>query len=107
MNRFLRTAYSTTLVYLYLTLFVVTFSGVSMPFPAFSCLYFGLLVCLLPGILRKLEGLEVLFTLLGAVTAGISSDRPRALPRKPLGAASCRDRRGSGLSSDPQAQNDT
>ena len=71
MNRFLRTAYSTTLVYLYLTLFVVTFSGVSMPFPAFSCLYFGLLICLLPGILRKLEGLEVLFTLLGAVTAGL------------------------------------
>lgn len=69
MNRFFRTAFSVTLICLCLTLFTVLLSGVGMPFPAFSCLYFGLLTALLPGAVRKLSGREVLFYLLGTVTA--------------------------------------
>ncbi len=69
MNRFFRTAFSATLVCLYLTLFTVLFTGIRMPFPAFSCLYFGLLIALLPAAVRKLSGREPLFYLLGAVTA--------------------------------------
>lgn len=69
MNRFFRTAYSSTLVYLGLTLFTVLFTGVRMPFPAFSCLYFGLLLALLPAASRKLAGKEGLFYGLGALTA--------------------------------------
>ena len=69
MNRFFRTAYSTTLIYLCLTLFTVLGTGVRMPFPAFSCLYFGLLICLLPGVSRKLAGKEKLFYLIGAILA--------------------------------------
>ena len=61
MNRFFRTAYATTLVYLLLTLFAVLIARVGMPFPAFSCLYFGLLLCLLPGALPHLNGKERLF----------------------------------------------
>ena len=45
MNRFFRTAYATTLVYLLLTLVAVLIARVGMPFLAFSCLYFGLLLC--------------------------------------------------------------
>ena len=69
MNRFFRTAYSATLVYLCLTLFGVLFTGVGMPFPAFSCLYFGLLLFLLPDISQKLIGKELLFSVIGTVTA--------------------------------------
>ena len=69
MNRFFRTAYSSALVYLCLALFAVLLTGVRMPFPAFSCLYFGLLLCLLPGVSRRLAGKEGLFYALGALTA--------------------------------------
>ena len=71
MNRFFRTAYSTTLVYLCLTLFVVLVSKVRMPFPAFSCLYFGLLICLLPGVTKKLAGKEKLFYAAGALASAL------------------------------------
>ena len=66
MNRFFRTAFSTTLVCLLLTLLTVLATGVRMPFPAFSCLYFGLLISLLPRASRNLAGKELLFYLLGA-----------------------------------------
>ena len=69
MNRFFRTAYATTLVYLCLTLFGVLVTGVKMPFPAFSCLYFALLFCLLPVISQRLNGKARLFYVIGAVTA--------------------------------------
>ena len=69
MNRFFRTAYASTLTCLCLTLFGVLVSGVKMPFPAFSCLYFGLLLFLLPGASHKLAGKERLFYLIGTVTA--------------------------------------
>ena len=69
MNRFFRTAFSTTLVYLYLTLFTVLITGVRMPFPAFSCLYLGLLLALLPGVHRKQSGKKLLLYLMGAMTA--------------------------------------
>ena len=71
MNRFFRTAYYTTLVYLCLAFFGVLISRTGMPFPAFSCLYFGLLLCLLPGVSRRLSGKEALFYVLGAVTAAL------------------------------------
>ena len=83
MNRFFRTAYSTTLVYLALTLLIVSFTGVKMPFPAFSFLYFGLLLCLLPGVLRQLRGREFLFYLIGAVTAALGF-LPLALSHCPI-----------------------
>lgn len=69
MNRFFRTAYSTTLIYLIITFVLVTVTGVSMPFPSFLCLYFSLLVFLLPGAVHRLEDLRVLFGVLGAVVA--------------------------------------
>ena len=71
MNRFFRTAYYTTLFYLCLAFFGTLISSVGMPFLAFSCLYFGLLFCLLPGMLRKLSGKEALFYVLGALTAAL------------------------------------
>ncbi|MBQ5991636.1 MAG: DUF4129 domain-containing protein [Clostridia bacterium] len=69
MNRFFRTAYATTLVCLCLTLLAVLITGVAMPFLSFSCLYFGLLLALLPAAIRKLSGKETLFALLGVLTA--------------------------------------
>ena len=69
MNRFFRTAYSTTLTYLYLTLLTVSITGIGMPFLSFSCLFFGLLVFLLPSVVRKLQGREVLCGILGALIA--------------------------------------
>ena len=69
MNRFLRTAYASTLAYLCLALLPALITGVAMPFAAFSCLYFGLLLTLLPAASKKLAGKEPLFTLLGAVVA--------------------------------------
>ena len=69
MNRFFRTVYSATLVYLCLALFGVLITGIRMPFPAFSCLYFGLLLFLLPGISQRLIGKERLCHVIGAVTA--------------------------------------
>ena len=83
MNRFLRTAYSTTLVYLCLTLFGVLMTRAGMPFPAFSCLYFGLLLCLLPGIVKKLAGKERLFCVIGAAAA-LLGFIPIALLRCPV-----------------------
>ena len=69
MNRFFRTAYSTALLFFFLTLFAVVICGARMPFPAFSCLFFGLLVFLMPGFARRLEGREIPFMILGAVIA--------------------------------------
>ena len=69
MNRFFRTAYATTFVYLCLSLFGVLITRAKMPFPAFSSLYFALLLCLLPGISQRLRGKEPLFYLIGALTA--------------------------------------
>ncbi|MBQ6077208.1 MAG: hypothetical protein IJK88_03795 [Clostridia bacterium] len=69
MTRFFRTAFSVSLVSLLLTLVSGVATGVHMPFTAFSCLLFGLLVFLLPQSVPKLEGKETLFALLGAATA--------------------------------------
>ena len=69
MNRFFRTAYATTLVYLCTSLFAVLITGVQMPFPAFSCLYLGLLLGLLPAAAPKLSGKEPVFACIGAATA--------------------------------------
>lgn len=69
MNRFFRTAFSTTLVYLCLTLFGILIARARMPFLAFSCLYLGLLFSLLPGVSERLEGKELLCVVIGAVTA--------------------------------------
>lgn len=69
MNRFFRTAYAATLAYLCMTLFAVLITGVNMPFPAFSCLYIGLLLALLPEISPKQAGREPLFILIGAAAA--------------------------------------
>ncbi len=82
MNRFFRTAYAASLVYLCLTLLVVLITGVSMPFPAFSCLYFGLLLYLLPGAFPRLAGRERMFRILGAATA-VLGFLPLALWRCP------------------------
>lgn len=69
MNRFLRTAYSTTFVYLFLALIAVLVTGVELPLAAFLCLYGGLLLALLPSATPKLHGRETLFMLLGALSA--------------------------------------
>ncbi|MBR5095123.1 MAG: DUF4129 domain-containing protein [Oscillospiraceae bacterium] len=69
MNRFFRTAFSTTLVYLCLTLFGVLIARARMPFLAFFCLYLGLLLSLLPGVSGRLAGKERLCMAIGAVTA--------------------------------------
>ncbi len=83
MNRFFRTAYSTTLVYLCLTLFGVLITSVKIPFLAFSCLYFGLLIFLLPGMSQRLIGKERLFYVAGAMTA-VLGFLPIALWRCPM-----------------------
>ena len=83
MNHFFRTAYSTTLVYLCLTLFGVLSTGLSMPFLAFSCLYFGLLLFLLPDMSQRLTGKGRLFHLTGAMTAMLGF-LPIALWRCPM-----------------------
>lgn len=69
MNRFFRTAYASTLAYLILALFAGLITGTAMPFPAFSCLYFGLLLALLPAASQRLSEKELPFALLGAITA--------------------------------------
>ncbi|MBR6006864.1 MAG: hypothetical protein IK064_04490, partial [Clostridia bacterium] len=69
MNRFFRTAFSSTLVYMLMVLIAVVPTGISLPFLSFSCLYLGLLVFMLPVISRKLAGKELLFAVLGAVLA--------------------------------------
>ncbi len=69
MNRFFRTAYSATLIYLGLSMLVALITGVGMPFPAFSCLYIGLLIALLPLFVQKTQGGEKLFLLLGFAVA--------------------------------------
>lgn len=69
MNRFLRTAYSTTLVYLVLALIASLATGAGMPFLSFLCLYFGLLVGLLPCAAPKLRGKEGLLGALGVLLA--------------------------------------
>ena len=69
MNRFFRTAYAAAFVYLFLALIAGLATGVGMPFPAFLCLYFGLLLALLPNALPKLRGREPLFLALGVLMA--------------------------------------
>lgn len=69
MNRFFRTAYASTLVYLILALLASLITGAAMPFLTFSCLYFGLLLALLPAASQRLSGKELPFALLGAVAA--------------------------------------
>lgn len=69
MNRFLRTAYWTSFVYLLPALIVALATGRGMPFPAFVCLYFGLLVGLLPVAAPKLSRAKTAFALLGALIA--------------------------------------
>ena len=71
MNRFFRTAYATTAAYLCLALAGVLITGAALPFPAFSCLYFGLLLFLLPGISQRMTGKEKLFQGLGVLTAAL------------------------------------
>lgn len=83
MNRFFRTAYASTVAYLILALIAALITGVPVPFPAFSCLYFGLLVTLLPAATHKLSGKERLFVPLGALTA-LLGFVPLALWRCPL-----------------------
>ncbi len=48
MNRFFRTAYATTLVFILATIIVVSLTGVSISPLSFGCLYIGLFVFLLP-----------------------------------------------------------
>ena len=72
MNRFFRTAYAMTLAYLFATILAVLITGVKVPFAAFSCLYFGLLIALLPAASQKLSGKEPLFGCIGAAVALIS-----------------------------------
>jgi|GEM_PF-2569908 len=69
MNRFLRTAYATTFVYLFLSLFAALMTGVGMPFSAPLCLYFGLLLILLPGAMPALRDKGTLLRLLGVLLA--------------------------------------
>ena len=83
MNRFFRTAYALALAYLCLALFGVLITGVQMPFLAFSFLYFGLLVFLLPGMSQKLTGKERLFYGISAVLAMLGF-LPIALWRCPM-----------------------
>ena len=83
MNRFFRTAYAATLVYLCLAFSVALITGIGMPFPAFSCLYFGLMLFLMPGISYSPAGQRPLFYLIGAVTA-FSGFLPIAIARCPL-----------------------
>ena len=83
MNRFFRTAYATTLAYLGATMAAVLITGVKVPFPAFSCLYFGLLLALLPAASQKLSGKEPLFACIGAAVA-LLGFLPIALRHCPL-----------------------
>ena len=83
MNRLLRTAYSTTLAYLFIAIIPALAAGTGMPFPAFVCLYFGVLVFLLPHAAPKLAGKEALFKLLGVLLALIGFV-PILLYRRPL-----------------------
>lgn len=65
MNRFLRTAYSATLVYLFLALIAALITGVGMPFSSYLCVYFGLLSALLPYAAPKASNRGALLTVLG------------------------------------------
>ena len=67
MNRVLRTEYSSSFAYLFLALIPALATGVGMPLPAFLCLYFGLLLFLLPCAVPKLSGREALFAFLGVL----------------------------------------
>jgi len=69
MNRFLRTAYSAIYAYLWLTLLVVTVTRTDMPFPAFLCLFFGLLTALVPDIFDTGQGIKALWAVLGGLLA--------------------------------------
>ncbi|MBO4848957.1 MAG: DUF4129 domain-containing protein [Clostridia bacterium] len=73
MNRFFRTSYSAALAAFFATLTAVTAKGLPMPLLSFSCIYFGLLVFMLPHIVPRLEGRETLFGLVGAavMAAGV------------------------------------
>lgn len=69
MTRFFRTVYAASLASLLLTLVSTAAAGEHMPFSAFTCLLFGLLIALLPNVLQKWEDRGTLFLLLGAATA--------------------------------------
>ncbi|MBR0507832.1 MAG: DUF4129 domain-containing protein [Clostridia bacterium] len=83
MNRFFRTAYATTLSYLFLTLVAVLIVSTRMPFSAFSCLYFGLFLVLLPGAAPKRKGKKPTFLALGALVA-LLGFLPLVLFKSPL-----------------------
>ncbi|MCR5808738.1 MAG: DUF4129 domain-containing protein [Clostridiales bacterium] len=82
MNRFLRTAYSTSYVFLFLSLFTVMRTGLDIPFPAFLCVLLGLFVAQLPDISERFSGSDAVFAAPGflIVAAGFVvlwfSDRP-------------------------------
>ena len=69
MNRFLRTAYSATFVYFILALIASLATGAGMPFLPFLCLYFGLLLGLLPYGAPKLSDKQPACAALGALLA--------------------------------------
>ncbi len=69
MNRFLRSAYSVTYVFLYLTIFSVVATESEMPLPAFLCLYSGVLIAHLPSIHEPSADKQALFGVLGIVIA--------------------------------------
>ena len=69
MTRFFRTVYAVALSSLLLTLISALVTGVHMPFSAFACLLFGLLLVMLPNVLQKWVDRGTLFTLLGAAAA--------------------------------------
>ena len=65
MNRFFQTAYYTIYIYLYLAIFVGIASGSEMPLLAFLCLFFGLLIAMVPDIFDNQPGRKPLFVVLG------------------------------------------
>lgn len=69
MNRLLRTAFAVSLAYIFLTLLSVMAAGAGMPFAAFACLYFGVVLFLLPKALPKLDRMGPLFAVLGTLLA--------------------------------------
>lgn len=69
MNRLLRTAYWTCFVYILLAFLSSLAAGARLPFAAFLCLFFGLILSLLPHAAPKLSGKEVLFAPLGLLVS--------------------------------------
>ena len=69
MNRFFRTAYATTLVYIIVTLAVVSATGISISALSFAALYIGLFVFLLPNADASLIKRRRLCCVIGAAIA--------------------------------------